>query len=317
MIKEKILPMINDKVFKGVLVSKEARSYLVSLISDITGIEKKILKENIVFKNNEQQINGISEKKKITDLVVEVKANVINLEMNKDYYNGLLDKNYGYITKIKDTLIKEGEDYLDVPRVIQINFDNYNLYKPDERMIIKFEMIDKERLVEEGIGIESYHVILPNVKEKYYNEERKDALVKELMIMMVDDDKELKKLIEDNMELRKVGEKIVEISNEEEANGWYDEEEHQRKVRNTMVKSALREGWYKGKEEGRKAGIKEGIKEGKEKGIKEGKEEGKKEGIKKTQIEIVKNMILNKFDKEVISNIIGLSINEIDNIINS
>ena len=88
-----IIPMAYDKMFKGVLTSKETRGYLISLISNITGIEKENIRDNIVFKNNEQKINGISGKKKITDMVVEIDDNVINLEMNKEYYEGLIDRN--------------------------------------------------------------------------------------------------------------------------------------------------------------------------------------------------------------------------------
>ena len=37
---ERIIPMTYDKVFKGVLTSEESRGYLISLISNITGIKK-------------------------------------------------------------------------------------------------------------------------------------------------------------------------------------------------------------------------------------------------------------------------------------
>ena len=65
---------------------------------------------------------------------------------------------------------------------------------------------------------------------------------------------ELEKLIKDNMELKKVGKKIVEISRDEELQGWYDEEEHQRRVRNSMMASAIKEGWNEGKAQGIKEG---------------------------------------------------------------
>jgi hypothetical protein len=131
---QKIIPMTYDKMFKSVLTSKEARGYLISLISNITGIEKEKLKDNLVFKNNEQRLKGISEKRKITDMVVEIEDNVINLEMNKEYYEGLMDRNNEYISKIRESIILEGEKYSDIPKIMQINFDNYNRYEPDKRV---------------------------------------------------------------------------------------------------------------------------------------------------------------------------------------
>ncbi len=306
MLKEgyKIIPMIYDRMFKGVLTSKEARGYLISLISNITGIKREDINNNLVFKNNEQQVFGISEKKKITDMVVEINNNVINLEMNKDYYEGLMDRNNEYISKIRESLVPEGESYSDIPKVIQINFDNFNYYKPDKRMVIKFEMADETGL-KEGVNLESYHVILPNAKEKYYNEGSKEELVRELMIMMVEKNDELEKLIKDNMELRKVGEKIVEISNDEKLQGWYDEEEHQRKVRNSLVAGAIKKGWNEGKEEG----LKEGKKEGKKEGLKEGLKKGEEKGFKKAlemQKEVAYNLLKAGVSIDIIQEATGL-----------
>ena len=283
----KIVPMIYDKVFKGVLTSKETRGYLTNLISNITGIKREDLINNLVFKNNEQQVTGVSEKKKITDMVVEIKDCVINLEMNKEYYEGLMDRNNEYISKIRESIIYEGESYSDVPKIIQINFGNFNYYSPDKRVVIKFEMRDENGL-KEGVNTESYHVILPNAKEKYYNEGSKDELVRELVIMMAEKNEELEKLIQDNMELRKVGEKIVEISNDERLQGWYDEEEHQRKIRNSQMESAIKKSWNKGKADE----LKEGIKEGKK--------------------EIAKNLLKEGVDIKIISSSTGLSINDIN-----
>lgn len=306
--KVKIIPMTYDKMFKSVLTSKEARGYLASIISDITGLPKNKIEKDMIIKNSEHSINSISEKKKISDLVVEIKDSVINLEMNKYYYDGLIDRNHEYIAKIRESLVKEGETYSELKKIIQINFDNYNKYKPDDRVIIKFEMRDKEKGVEEGVGIESYHVILPNVKEKYYNEDNKDELVGKLVIMVEERYEELEKLIEKYTELRPVGKKMVEISRDEELQGIYDAEEHARKVRNSIMATELKKNFFEGLNKGMKKGIKEGIKEGR----KEGREEGIKTGEKNKQIEIAKNFLKQGLDRETISNCTGLSIEELN-----
>ena len=98
----KVIPMIYDEVFKSVLQDKESEGYLVDIINNVTGIKKDYMKGNIVFKNVELPKNSVREKGKATDLIVEIKENIINLEMNKNYYEGLYDKNDSYIEKIKD-----------------------------------------------------------------------------------------------------------------------------------------------------------------------------------------------------------------------
>ncbi len=245
---KRLVPMTYDKMFKSVLTSKEARSYLVDIISGIVKIDREKVDKNLVFKKEEHSIIGISEKRKVSDLVVEVSYGVINLEMNKEYYKGLLDRNHEYVSKIRDNIIKEGDNYKDMKKVVQINFDNYKIYDT-EKIILEFEMRTKEG-IKEGVNIKSYHVILPNVKKKYYNENSKDELIGRLVMMTMERPKELQKLIDENTELRPVGEKIVEISRDEELMGIYDEKEHERKVRNTLIATALEDGFYKGMDEG-------------------------------------------------------------------
>ena len=249
----KIIPMTNDRVFKSVLSSIEARDYLIDIISGITGLPKENLKKDMTFVDSEHRISSKKESKKISDLVVEVKDNVINLEMNNTYYKKLVDRNFKYIAKLKSNLI--GESYNKIRKVIQINFDNFNRYN-DSRAVIKFEMRD-EKGIKEGVSLESYHVILPNVKEKYYNENNKDDLIGKPMIFVAEKDEELQKLIDEHIELRPVGKKLVEISREEEARGIYDLEEHERRVRNSLIEDALEDGWNRGKKEGKAEGIRE------------------------------------------------------------
>ena len=136
---------------------------------------------------------------------------------NGDYYE---QKNKKLAKKVKNKIIKSktddkiaklksnliGESYNKIRKVIQINFDNFNRYNGD-RVVIKFEMRD-EKGIKEGVPLESYHVILPNVKEKYYNENNKDDLIGKLVIFVAERDEELQKLIDKHIELRPVGKKV-------------------------------------------------------------------------------------------------------------
>lgn len=230
-------------------------------------------------------------KVKKSDLVVEVKDNVINLEMNNTYYKKLVDRNFEYIAKLKSNLI--GESYNKIRKVIQINFDNFNRYN-DDRAVIKFEMRD-EKGIKEGVSLESYHVILPNVKEKYYNENNKDDLIGKLVIFVAERDEELQKLIDEHIELRPVGKKLVEISREEEARGIYDLEEHERRVRNSLIEDALEDGWNRGKKEGKE----------------EGRIEGIKEGIKENKLSVAKKLFKEGISLEIIKKVTNLSDDDI------
>ena len=97
-------------------------------------------------------------------------------------------------------------------------------------------------------------------EKKYYNEGIRNALVERLVIMTMEKEKELEELIEKNMELKPVGEKIIEISRDEELQGIYDRQEHERMVRNSIMATKLEDSYHKG--------VNKGIKEEKQENAK-------------------------------------------------
>ena len=98
---DKVVTMTSDTVFKSVLQDRDCEDYLVDLISGITKIKREFIKQNLVFKNSELSKEELEEKGKVTDLLIELRDNIINLEMNKKYYDGLFDKNGRYVDKVK------------------------------------------------------------------------------------------------------------------------------------------------------------------------------------------------------------------------
>ena len=61
--------------------------------------------------------------------------------------------------------------------------------------------------------------------------------------------------------------------------------------------------------------LEKGQKEGIERGLKEGRERGFKQGIEQEKLRVAKEMLEIKMDKQVISQITGLSIDKINNIV--
>ena len=302
--KNKVIPMTYDMVFKSVLQDKESEGYLIDLINGITGIKKEYLKGNIVFKNTELKKDEIKEKKKATDLIIEVKENIINLEMNKNYYNGLFEKNDRYIDKIKDGLVSKGDKYIKQKKLIQINFDDFERF--DERIVIKFRMMDEEKgLIRSdyvyNTDVEIYHINLKRINKMYYNKNKLNKFEKELLLMTLDDEEELTKTSKGCKEMEKVAEKISRVSREEELEGIYDVEEQEKFIRDRIRAHAATEGFEQGLEQGLESGIEKGI----------------KEGEKNKQIEIAKNLLSSGVSIDIIEKSTGLSheeiLNKIDN----
>ena len=299
--KDKIITMMSDEVFKSVLQDRSCEDYLVDIIEGITKINKDYIKRNLVFKNSELTKEEIEEKGKITDLLIELQGNIINLEMNKYYYDGLFNKNDRYITKLKEGMITKKEKFAKEKKVIQINFNNFDMF--DERVIIKFKMMDPERhlIRSEYMKVtdtEIYYINLKRVRQKYYNKEELTKLEKELLIMTTDNKKELRKISRGCREMESVAKKISKLSKEEEMQGIYLKEEQEAFIRDQIRAYAMTDGYN----------------DGMEKGLKEGHKEGKHEGIIESKKEIAINMLNKNMDIKTISDVTGLSENEITNL---
>ena len=118
--KKRVIPATFDPVFKSLLTNKDNRDYLVDLISNITKIPRYAISNNMIILNNELGVEYYDSKKMQTDILVEIENNIINLEMNNSYYEGLFNKNSAYHQKLMVDQYKSGYDY-EIKKVIQIN----------------------------------------------------------------------------------------------------------------------------------------------------------------------------------------------------
>jgi len=318
--KNKIIEATFDPVFKALLSDEKCKEYLADLIHMCTKIPKKEIINNVVIKNSELMNNKALEKRKMSDLIVEVTRNIIILEMNREKYDGWMQKDITYQNKVSAEQFLKGEEYTDEKKIIEINFNNFHMF--DNRPIIKFQMIDKERLLIENENYERYHVNLALIRKKYYNKEELSKEEKELLMLTINNISELNEIVGDDNTMKKASEKLIDLSEDTDMIGLYDREIVERKVRNSMIKTAERKaterGMKKGIKEGIKEGIKKGIEQGIEQGIQQGIEQGIEQGINQGSIqkekEVVINMLNKDFNIKTISEITTLTIEEIEKI---
>ena len=86
-----LIPGTYDFMFKAIMLDKDNKDYLIGIISHVTGIKKDNL-VNIEVQNVEHTVNNKKDKKLRSDVIVSIGNNIINLEMNKDYYDGVFLK---------------------------------------------------------------------------------------------------------------------------------------------------------------------------------------------------------------------------------
>ena len=142
----------NDSLFKAMFLDKRCRKMVAAVLNRITGIdEDKILKANFII-GNEFSKKQKDEKKKISDILIEVDdTTVILVEINKFYYKTLFEKNESYAFELysRRTHIR-AKKYPDVHLVNINSFTRFKVNQPVVRMMIQ-EKID-------NTAISNYHV---------------------------------------------------------------------------------------------------------------------------------------------------------------
>ena len=276
----------SDIMFKTLL--RNNRRYLSYIVSKITGIEESIIYNSLKYSPVEFKIENKNEKKKISDLIIEIDMHIINLEMNKKMNESIKNRNTAYIDKINIEQYKDKKDYKNSKKVIQINF-NEQKYE-GEKIVYKFKMMEEELKLAYEDNKEIYVVDLEKIKNKCYNRLEMNEFEKALSLLVSRNKEEAKELSRGNDMLEEVFNNMEELNMNEVFLGMYDEEEENKKMMNSMKLEGLEEG------------------------IEQGIEQGLKTGEKNKAIKIAKNMINKNIDINVISEVTGLTIEEIENL---
>ena len=282
-----------DSVFKSIMGG--CLLYLGDMISKLTGLDKAFIIKNFKEQNVEYKISNALEKKKVSDFIFKLPGYIINLECNRGYWDGLIERNDAYFCKIKGELLSKGEEYSKKIKVIQINFDIFDNFEEclGKENISKFYMKNNENIIETKTS-EKIHIDMMKSYNKYLNGEELTKLDKELVILMLDDYLEIKKIAEGDDELMEVSKRLYELTDNIDNIGLYDPEKRRKE------------------EEALKIEYHSNI--AREQGIEQGIEQGKKVGATSEKKSIAKSMLSKKMEIPLISEITGLSKKQIINL---
>ena len=275
-----------DSVFKAIMGG--CLLYLGDIIFKLTGLDKDFIIKNFKEQNVEYKISNALERKKVSDFIFKLPGFIINLECNRGYWDGLIERNDAYFGKLKGELLSKGEEYSKKIKVIQINFDIFDNFEEclGKENISKFYMRNNENIIETKTS-EKIHIDMMKSYNKYLNKEELTKLDKELVILMLDDYLEIKKLAEGDEELMEVADKLYELTDNINNIGLYDPEK--RRIEEEALKIEYHSNIAR------------------EEGIEQGIEQGMKNGASNEKKSIAKAMLSKKMDIPLISEITGLS----------
>lgn len=238
-----------DCIFKAIMLDPENRDYLKEIIHYITGIPLSEL-EHIQVENIDHIISNKKNKRMQSDIIVSVGNRILNIEMNKDYYSGVFNKNSAYLQKIGASLYITNKNYLETKQIIQINFDNFNYFKGNQEI---YKLIYKEEksniILPENVI--KYHVDLAYIYDKCYNKPVGNLSKFErcCLLLMAETKEFASKIAGNDKIMKKVYEKLESLNSDEEIIGLYDVEKEEERVRQTQLLGAERKGIEKGQKE--------------------------------------------------------------------
>ena len=274
----------NDRAFKEVFLNPNNSDLLKALLEFIL----KIKIDKLEIKKTELLSGNVNIKDKRVDAIVHTGNKKIEIEINSQNKDYLHTRSTAYICNIYQSNANVGDTYNEDTDIIQVNL-TWGLGRNNDEMKIYKIMNEKGELYVKNFII--YEINMDYYDKIWYSKNEEEIKKNQYMIMLDLDKKELENMPKDKI-VDKYITNVTIVNDNPEFQKYMSEEEDKRKIQNSLLSEA--------KEEGISQGYTSGINDGISKG------ENKK------SIEIAKNMLKKNMSIEDISDITGLSIEEIN-----
>ncbi|KZX15822.1 Rpn family recombination-promoting nuclease/putative transposase [Methanobrevibacter filiformis] len=290
---------LNDALFLKYMGEKGMEIMLVSFLNAV--LEKTRHKFTIdeieIIENKTITPKVLKDKKSILDIRAKINGNITtNIEVQLLNLGNMGPRSLYYWSREFSLSLDEGEDYIELPKTITINLLNFNYIQlPLFHTSFHIREDTNNEYVLNNL-LEMHFIEMPKFR-KMPDKDLNNPLHRWLMFLDRNtDQKILDDVIEMDEAIGKAQERINYVSQDKEALRAYQMREMALSDMTTAMNTARREG--------------------KMEGLKEGKIEGKMEGLKEGEINLQRKHIINMKNKNMsldeISEITGLSIDEIE-----
>ena len=272
---EKFYTCKYDRAFKEVFGKEENKDILKKLLEEILQVEI----EKIEYLNLERNVDNVKVKRKHLDLYLETNIGKIQVEVNTTNSKYVKPRNMSYLCDIYSHHTLVGQEYDQDTLIIQINI-NYG--QQDEKYIREYRLRD-ESGKEYIRNFIIYEINMEKYMKLWYNKNEKELEKSKYIVMLNLEKEELEKLSKKDKVVIKYMKEIERVNENPKFREYMSAEEDNKKIENSLKREWMEEG------------LKEGI----------------KEGSYKRNIEIAKTMLEKGMNNELISEVTGLSIEEI------
>ena len=271
----------NDRAFKEVFLNPNNSDLLKALLEFIL----KIKIDKLEIKKTELLSGNVNVKDKRVDAIVHTGNKKIEIEINSQYEKYLNPRNMAYICNTYQSHTLVGKEYNQQTDIVQVNL-TWGLGAEEDVMIKYMIMSENGKLFVKNFII--YEINMDYYNKLWYSK-NEDEIKKNLYMIMLDlDKKELENMPKDDI-VDKYITNVTIVNDNPEFQKYMSEEEDKKKIQNSLLSEA------------RENGINDGI----------------SKGASQEKVNIAKNMLNKSISIEDISDITGLSVEEIENIKNN
>ena len=218
--KERFITLKFDLMFKKVFGDKNHKRPIRYLLKEILNINPK----SIEILNSEIIDTPYKDKRVLVDLIVELENKTkIAIEINTHVDDEIIKRNLYYMCKNISKDLKSDNNYQELPRHIQINFDFEGKHKSG---IERYTLYDKSIKKELTDVIEIIRIDVP-----YYNKlcytidiEKLDSLTKFIGLFGVKTKEEARVLCEGDKNMEEIYDRLKEYNEDNDLIGVYDYE---------------------------------------------------------------------------------------------
>ena len=309
-----IIPLWLDDAFKIMFSKIEV---LTMLLGKILEVDYEKLEGRVELAPSRIPNRTVGEAKMERDLVVRIKDNperrlVMEVNIKKKFYQSVIDRNLHYLNQVSTNGMEEGKSYSDMPMSLLINFNDFFVDEEHKKVFDSYLYRNKEGHVlshmQEIINIniaECYRLWYNKEYQGKFGEFQEDLLLIAAS-MMIEKHNEFTECIGEvrtKLTIKDLMERTVDEMKDDEMlwGRLYIREEEDARIREGIIA------------EERANARKEAFKEG----FDDGFNDGFNDGSSKTRKEIIKKMIEKDMPLEIISEISGVSLEEVENIINN
>ncbi|WP_088186866.1 Rpn family recombination-promoting nuclease/putative transposase [Desulfosporosinus sp. FKA] len=286
-------------------------------ITSVTLLNPEINKE---YKDDKKSVMDI---RAVTDEGIQ-----INIEIQLANKHDMERRTLYYWAKMYAHQMQEGMGYKELAKTITINILDFNFVRETRNFHSVFRLFEKDEGFELTDALEIHFMELPKLLVKWREKlisPREDGLVRWLFLLEGSEDEEIFKTLEEIAVQDPVLNKAIEEWEKSSDDPKIREEYLARRkfvldekaaVRDAelRLREAIKESRVKGREEGRVEGREEGREEGRAEGREEGRVEGREEGRAENLLEVTRKLLKKGMDVKSISEITGLSEEEIKEI---